>query len=247
MPGNYLDLRGCGLNFFIMKPEDIHITDYMRILLGEVPWSFLIEVIIRVLFIYLVLFISLRIMGKRMAARMSRSEMAAMVALAAANGVSILSPDRGLLPVVIIAIVVIGFQKFIAWRSSVNPRFEQLTLGDIDVLIKDGVLQLDCMQHSRMSQEQVFAQCRYEQIDNLGKVKRAYLEANGAISILKTDEKKPGLSILPQWDKEFIGTQPQAPDTYACCNCGNVVKSKQQTQAPCSVCQENQWNQAVVS
>lgn len=151
-----------------MKPEDIHITDYMRILLGEVPWSFLIEVLIRVFFMYLVLTLAMRVMGKRMAARLSRSEMAALVSLAAANGVAILAPDRGLLPVVIIAIVIIGFQKFIAWRTQNNPRLEQYTMGDVDVLIKDGVLQLDCMQHSRMSQEQVFAQCRFEQIDHLG-------------------------------------------------------------------------------
>ncbi|PSR57054.1 DUF421 domain-containing protein [Adhaeribacter arboris] len=230
-----------------MKPEDIHITDYLRILLGEVPWSFLIEVIIRVTFIYLVLTLAMRIMGKRMASRMSRSEMTAMVALAASNGVAILAPDRGLLPVLIIAIVVVCFQKFIAWRTEANPHFEQLTSGDIDVLIKDGVLQLDCMQHSRMSQEQVFAQCRFEQIDNLGKVKRAYLEANGAVSILKADEKRPGLSILPQWDKEFRASQEPAPNTFACGNCGNVVPSKPPTQAPCSVCKENQWSEAVVS
>ncbi len=219
----------------------------MRILLGEVPWSFLIEVIIRVTFIYLVLTFAMRIMGKRMAARMSRSEMTAMVALAASNGVAILAPDRGILPVLIIAIVVVGFQKFIAARTEANPHFEQIVGGDIDVLIKDGVLQLDCMQHSRMSQEQVFAQCRFDQIDNLGKVKRAYLEANGAVSILKAEEKRPGLSILPNWDKEYRSTQQQAPDMYACCNCGNVVQGKQKAQAACSICGENQWNEAVIS
>lgn len=230
-----------------MKPEDIHITDYLRILLGEVPWSFLIEVVIRVTFIYLILLLSMRIMGKRMAARLSRSEMAALVSLAAANGVAILAPDRGLLPVLIIAIVIIGFQKFIAWRTWNNPRSEQVIMGDIDVLIKDGVLQLECLQHSRMSQEQVFAQCRFEQIDNLGKVKRAYLEANGAFTILKTEEKRAGLSILPTWDKEFRDTQQPASDIFACCNCGNTVQHKQKKLAPCSICLHTQLNEAVIS
>jgi uncharacterized membrane protein YcaP (DUF421 family) len=230
-----------------MKPEDIHITDYVRILLGEVPWSFLIEVVIRVFFMYLVLTLAMRFMGKRMAARLSRSEMAALVSLAAANGVAILAPDRGLLPVVIISIVIIGIQKFVAWRTQNNPLAEQKIMGDVDVLVKDGVLQLDCMQHSRMSQEQVFAQFRFEQIDNLAKVKRAYLEANGAFTILKTEDKKAGLSILPNWDKEFRETQQKAPDAYACCNCGNTITNQKLTQAPCSVCQEKQWNEAVLS
>ncbi|QNF35203.1 DUF421 domain-containing protein [Adhaeribacter swui] len=230
-----------------MKPEDIHITDYMRILLGEVPWSFLIEVLFRVFFMYLVLTLAMRVMGKRMAARLSRSEMAALVSLAAANGVAILAPDRGLLPVLIIAVVIIGFQKFIAWRTYNNPRMEQYAMGDLDVLVKDGVLQLECLQHCRMSQEQVFAQCRFEQIDNLGKVKRAYLEANGAFTILKNQEKKAGLSILPNWDKEFKDTQQVAANTYACCNCGYTVPNLKQAQNPCPVCQENEWNEAVIS
>lgn len=230
-----------------MKPEEIQITDYLRILLGEVPWSFLIEVIIRVFFIYLILIISMRLMGKRMAARLSRSEMAAMVSLAAANGVAILAPDRGLLPVLIIAIVIIGFQKIIALRTQHNPRMEQLTMGDVDVLVKDGVLQLDCMKHSRMSQEQVFAQCRFEEIENLGRVKRAYLEANGAFTILKNEGKKIGLSLLPSWDKEFRDAQQKATGTYACCNCGNVVHDQKLTQVPCSLCQKTEWNEAIVS
>ncbi|QMU28732.1 DUF421 domain-containing protein [Adhaeribacter radiodurans] len=230
-----------------MKPEDIHITDYLRILLGEVPWSFLIEVVIRVFFIYLVLTLAMRLMGKRMAARLSRSEMAALVALAASNGVAILAPDRGLLPVFIIALVIICFQKFIALRTRDNPHLEQITMGDVDVLIKDGVLQLECLQHTRMSQEQVFAQCRFEQISNLGKVKRAYLEANGAFTILKDEEKKAGLSILPNWDKEFRNTQQAASDTFACCNCGNIVTHKHQAQNACSVCGEKEWSDAVVS
>ena len=230
-----------------MKPEDIHITDYLRILLGEVPWSFLMEVVIRVFFMYLVLTLAMRVMGKRMAARLSRSEMAALVSLAAANGVAILAPDRGLLPVVIIALIIIGFQKFIAWRTQNNPLAEQRIMGDVDVLVKDGVLQLACMQHCRMSQEQVFAQFRFEQIANLGQVKRAYLEANGAFTLLKTEDKKPGLSILPKWDKEFRDAQETASGTYACCNCGNTVTDQKQTQAPCNVCQETQWSEAVLA
>lgn len=106
-----------------MKPEEIHITDWARIFLGEVPPSFMIEVVIRIAFMYLVLMVSMRAMGKRMAGMLGRTEMAALVSLAASIGVSLQDPSKGLLPVVIIAAVVVGIQRFIAWRGTQNPKF----------------------------------------------------------------------------------------------------------------------------
>ena len=97
-----------------MKPEEIHLTDYMRIILGQVPWSFVLEAVLRMVFLYLLLIISMRLMGKRMAGMLSRIEMAGMVTLAAAIGVPLLAPDRGLLPAVIIAVVVVVAQRTIA-------------------------------------------------------------------------------------------------------------------------------------
>jgi len=51
----------------MMKPEDIQITDGLRMLLGEVPWGFLLEVALRILFLYGLILVSMRLMGKRMA------------------------------------------------------------------------------------------------------------------------------------------------------------------------------------
>src|SRR4051794_24953877 len=118
-----------------MKPEDIHITDYMRILLGEVPWSFLIECLIRIFFIYLLLMVAMRLMGNRMSNLLNNSEMAALVSLAAAIGVPVLSPDRGLLPALIIAIIVVTIQQIIAKNAFKNREFEEKVLGDISILV----------------------------------------------------------------------------------------------------------------
>ncbi|WP_187263510.1 DUF421 domain-containing protein [Pontibacter beigongshangensis] len=91
----------------------------MRILLGkELPWLFLLEVVLRVFFIYLLIMLCMRLMGKRMAAQLSNLEMSALVSLAAAVGVPILAPERGLLPAVIIALVVVVIQRIISHYAS---------------------------------------------------------------------------------------------------------------------------------
>jgi len=94
-----------------MKPEEIKFGDWMRVFVGEVPASFYLEIIIRMAVVYALLIVSMRLLGKRMASQLTRNELAAMVSLAAAIGVPILAPDRGILPAIIIAIVVIAVTR----------------------------------------------------------------------------------------------------------------------------------------
>src|SRR5687768_1016937 len=128
-----------------MKPEDIKLWDWQRIMIGEVPGPFLLEVVLRILIVYIILMVSMRLLGKRMAAQLSRNELAAMVSLAAAIGVPILAPDRGILPPIIIAIVVVSVSRFISRFAAKSQKIESLTQGSIDTLVKDGVLQLEAL------------------------------------------------------------------------------------------------------
>jgi uncharacterized membrane protein YcaP (DUF421 family) len=219
----------------------------MRILFGEVPPNFLLEAVIRIVFIYLLLMFSMRLMGNRMGSMLTRNEMIALVSLAAANGVSLMSPDRGLLPVIIIAIIVIGYQRLIAWWSFRNKRFESLVLDDLDTLVKDGHIQLDKVERVRLTRERLLARFRVEGIDNLGKIQRAYQEANGAFSILKYQEPKIGLSIIPDCDEEFKQEQRKAAGHFACGSCGNLVQKQQKPETPCERCSHQEWEEAVVS
>jgi uncharacterized membrane protein YcaP (DUF421 family) len=89
------------------KPDDYTLLDWHGLLIGDVPSAFFIEVIIRTVIIYILLITSIRLMGKRMALQLNATEMTAMVALAAAIGVPLQAPDRGIIPAVIIALVVV--------------------------------------------------------------------------------------------------------------------------------------------
>ena len=230
-----------------MKPEEIHITDWMRIVIGDVPASFFLEVIIRIFFIFIILLVFMRLMGKRMAGQLGRNEMAAVVSLAAAIGVPLQAPDRGLLPIVIIGLTIVGIHWYISRRAMQSTRFEYLVMDDVSTLVKDGRLLLDRLKTTRITQERIMAELRHRNIDNLGKVQRAYMEANGAFSIIQYGDARPGLSTLPNWDTEFAQEQPKAPGQFACCNCGNTIESKQQPTVECENCGKDSWDEAVVS
>lgn len=95
-----------------MKKEDIQLGDWLRVFIGEAPGAFFIEIVIRTIVIYAILMIGFRLIGSRMAGQLSRTEQASLVTLAAAIGVPIQSPERGILPAIIIAIVVVFFWPY---------------------------------------------------------------------------------------------------------------------------------------
>src|SRR3954453_1426943 len=104
----------------IMKPEEIKLSDWSRILFGQVPPEFYIELIIRGFLVYALLMVSMRLLGKRMSSQISRLELAALVALASAIGVPLLSMTNGVLPAFIISIIIVGMTRLISFVGTRN-------------------------------------------------------------------------------------------------------------------------------
>jgi len=231
-----------------MKEYEIKLSDIQRMLIGDVPFHFYLEVIFRVAVIYLLLMVSMRLMGKRMSTQLSRNEMAAVASLAAAIGIPLMNPDRGILPAVVIAVVIIVYQILIAKKAARDKRFESLTQGAYNMLVRDGVLNVDAMILTRISRERVFAQLRSESISHLGVVRRLYFEAGGGFSLLKASEPKPGLSIIPEWDKSLSASLNQPVAAEVCCNCGNLRLSGNGAEnQSCAICHSTRWEAAVIS
>jgi uncharacterized membrane protein YcaP (DUF421 family) len=136
-------------------------------------------------------------MGKRMGAQLTRNEMAALVSLAATVGIPMQTPDRGLLPALLVAVVVISTQRLIVWNSFRNKRFEELAMDDIDILVKDGCLQMRKLRKNALSRELVVAHPRSEGIDHLGKVQRLYMESSGAFTVKRSSDPLPWSLPVP--------------------------------------------------
>lgn len=229
-----------------MPPPPIpHITDYMRILMGDVPWSFLLECSLRLVAMYLLLLAGLRLMGKRQAGQISRTELAGLVSIAVSIGIPLLSPDRGLLaPIAIVATVVLLHRLVTRWAAK-HPTAERLLQGTVTTVVIDGVLQLPVMEHVVLSRERLFAQLRGDSLEHLGQVKRLYMEANGTFSLVEADEPAPGLSIIPGWDEDFRELQPAAAGQHACVACGHVEEAPQPPAKNCPRCTARVWHPAV--
>ncbi|PST82790.1 DUF421 domain-containing protein [Pedobacter yulinensis] len=224
--------------------SSFELFDPARLFIGEVPGTFYLEVIGRSIFIFVILILAMRLMGKRMSSQMSRNEMAAVSSLAAAIGVPLMDPTRGVLPSLVVAAVIVAWQLIIAKWSMKSPRFEKISQDEFNILVKDGVMVCDQMKNARISRERLCAQLRSQEIYHLGEVSRLYLEAGGMFSLVKNEKPEPGLSVLPNWDEPFAEQTIVPEKGWRCCwRCGKVVKEET---AMCPVCNGDKWTPAVL-
>jgi hypothetical protein len=220
-----------------MQPQDIHLADWHRLLFGDAPPSLLIELVIRAAALFLLLVAAMRILGGRMASRLTRTELAAVVSLAAAVGVPLMTLDRGLIPALIIAIVVVIAVAWLGRLTLAKPELETTVEGDLAVLVADSHLCVDAMEHARITREQVFARLRAQGLKHLGTVKRLFLEANGTFTTVSEPTPRPGLSIVPEWDPDFARRQRFRSDVLVCANCGlGCMSERGDENQPCAQC-----------
>lgn len=226
-----------------MDPNTIRILDPHRMFIGDIPIFFLVEVIVRMFILFMLIIVSMRLIGQRMASSLNRNDLAALVAIAAAVGIPMQEPSRGLLPAVVIAMTIVGFIKLLNHIIAESDKFEVAAQGDVGILVTDGIIQLKNLYKGSISRQRLFAHLRNAQVENLGQVQRLYLESSGTYTVLLFKTPHEGLSIIPVWDKDFTEPRKISPENYACTNCGWLNAQKKSKHCP--VCNESNWVNAV--
>jgi uncharacterized membrane protein YcaP (DUF421 family) len=152
--------------------------------------------------------------------------------------------DRGILQGVVILLVTLFLLRVTNWLGFKNGRFERIVQGDLVPLVKDGVLQKEVQEKTRITNQQVFEVLRSKEIFNLAKVKRMYVEACGIFSVYKEEKERPGLSIYPQIDETIYDNyEAVSQGEQACSNCGLVQLV---ASTGCPNCGKETWVKAII-
>lgn len=205
-----------------------------RILLGNAPFAYLGELLIRVLLVYSLLLVVVRFLGKRMSGQITNVELGVMIVLGGIVAVPLEIADRGMLPGLLLLVTVLALQRSVGALQSRSPAAERTMLGHASTLVRDGVIQLAELEQAAISQQQLFSLLRGAKVRQLGEVGRAYLEAYGFLSVWRRSEALPGLAVLPNEDDEYASRLVAAPDRTACKYCGWVTTPPAQRCAHCS-------------
>lgn len=220
-----------------MKAFDLH-----RMALDKVPPDFLWEVALRSLYTFVLVFLFLKITGRRGVRQMSLFEVLIILTLGSAAGDVAFYDDVPMLPVLIVFITLGLLYRLVMWLMSKSEKLEDLFEGKPVVIVEEGQLAWQELNSANMTEFEFFMELRLNSVDQLGQVRLAILETNGQISVYyyHDDEVKPGLCILPDKCIERYRKVPDDGD-YACLRCSKVETLQAQEERLCPRCQHPEW------
>ena len=215
------------------------------LLLGSEDWSFVPEMILRTFIMFVIIIVSLRILGKRGVKQLSIFELVVIISLGSAAGDPMLYKDVGLLTALIAFIIIVGFYSLITYIIGKSKRFERIMEGNPVTLIKDGAFSIDNFSKEALGEDEFFSELRMQGVSQLGQIEEAILESSGSISIFYYPEAdvKFGLPIMP-YSLDTSHSHIKDNDYYACTFCGYTEKLQPATSHECPECQKLKWVKA---
>lgn len=216
--------------------------DWKNLLLGEEQWQFLGETALRTFFMFLVILLSLRLLGKRGIKQLSVFELGVIIGLGSAAGDPMFYKDVGLLPSVLVFVIVVLLYRGITKLINNSRHIEQFVEGTPRCIVQDGKFLVENFEKELIAFDELFAQLRLNHISHLGQVQEAVIETNGEVSVLFFSDKevKWGLPISPNWvDKESEEIREEG--YYACNYCGYTEHLQPAPEHTCKVCDHKKW------
>ena len=220
--------------------------DLKRMLIGEEPPLFLLEIVVRTIIIYAYTLLLLRWLGSRTVGQLSTVEFLLVIALGSAVGDAMFYPDVPLLQAMLVVTVVVVANKVLDLSISKSRRAERLLDGKPREVVRDGVVARRFLDENWMSRYELFQELREAGIEQLGEVRRAYIEKDGKVTVFRQKGDLPGgLPIVPP--SQIEPHQLVSPNGRAahdgklvCATCGNKHAGSEQ----CTNCERTEWTLA---
>lgn len=223
--------------------------DLQRIFFGDVPPVFLFEILFRTAILFSWTVLNLRFIGQRGVGQLTLLEFIIIIALGSAVGDPMFYEDVPLTHGMLVISLIVLFQRLLNTLTIRSLHAQNLLDGTPHRLVVDGLIDLEGMKAASLSVHELYTELRQRGIEQLGQVRRAYLEIDGHISVfeLATDQIRPGLPLMPHNDPSHDGAiydTSRTPDNqdYACAYCGHIENFEpSKTAAPCPRCGNFKW------
>lgn len=223
--------------------------DWQRMLLDEVPLAFLAEVTVRVLFGYTLVFVFLKLSGRRGIRQLSIFELVVILTLGAAAGDVVLFHDVPMLPAAMVFLCILLLYRSTTYMMQISKSFASWVEGKPITLINDGMYTIESFEHMNITDDEFLMELRQQSVEHLGQVRLGILEVDGNLSLFFYDPEhvRPGLSVLPPKHRDEYWTIPLEGD-YACITCGCVRTFEGGEEKPiCPRCRGTKWVSALAT
>ena len=148
------------------------------------------EVIIRTAVVYIVLFVLLRLIGKKHVGELAPFDLVVLLVLSETVQNAMVGDDKSLPAGLIAAATLLLLAQgvsFITWKSK---RLARAIEGTPKILVRHGHCFKDVMEQEQISISELLEAMRHESCSNIGDVRVAILENDGKISVIKRTETR---------------------------------------------------------
>lgn len=142
------------------------------------------DVFIRSVVIFTVLWISLRIVGKREVAQLNAFDMILLITMGDLVSQGVVQEDYSLTSATIAVLTFALFGTALSWFSFRFPRARPLLDGRPQIVIRDGRTMMDVLASERLTLEDLHQAARENGIRDLGSVEVGVLEPDGKFSFI---------------------------------------------------------------
>ncbi len=156
----------------------------------------LMIVIFKTLFIYVLVAIIFRVMGKREVGQLGTFDLVVFILIAELVALALEHKDGFLINLVPVIILVL-LQIVIAKISLKSVKFRNFVDGKPVIIIKKGIVNFKNMVEQRYTLDDLLLQLREKDVRSLDEVDYAILETNGKLSVFKKDDKDKKTYPLP--------------------------------------------------
>ena len=156
----------------------------------------LMIVIFKTLFIYVLVAMIFRVMGKREVGQLGTFDLVVFILIAELVALALEHKDGFLINLVPVIILVL-LQIIIAKVSLKSVKFRNFVDGKPVIIIKNGIVNFKNMVEQRYTLDDLLLQLREKDVRSLDEVDYAILETNGKLSVFKKDDKDKKTYPLP--------------------------------------------------
>jgi uncharacterized membrane protein YcaP (DUF421 family) len=144
----------------------------------------LLEVVARVVILYLALLVFVRFAGKREVGELGPMELLSMLLLSETVSPALTAQDTSLPASLVAAATLLGLTGIVGRLTYHSRRMERVIEGTPADLISDGVVNERTCRRERISKQELEAALRKEGVETVDDVKAAYVEPTGRITVI---------------------------------------------------------------
>jgi uncharacterized membrane protein YcaP (DUF421 family) len=145
----------------------------------------ILEILARVAIIYVGCFTLLRLSGRREMSELGPMDLLTMLLLSEVVSPALTGGDETVTGGLIAAGALISLGILTSWLSVRSKRMDELLQGTAKLLIRDGKVNAHLMRSERITDADLRASLHEAGLLNVGDVARAFVEADGKITIVK--------------------------------------------------------------